>query len=50
LGAIAHGQDELNGDEEDTGVAENQEEEFANAMAEGIEFFIGERASDEVER
>jgi hypothetical protein len=41
LGTITHGKDKLHSDEEDTGIAKNEKEEFTPAM-EGVEFRVGE--------
>lgn len=49
LGSVAHGEDELRADEEDAGVAEDDEDYFTDAVAEGIDGGVGEGAGDEVE-
>lgn len=49
LGAVAHGEDELGGDEEEHEEFEEGEYAGADAVAEGVEEGVGERAGDEVE-
>jgi hypothetical protein len=48
LGTITHGKNELYGDEEDTGIAENREEEFTAAV-EWIKFGVSQGTSNEEE-
>jgi len=49
LGSVAHGKNKLNTDEEDTGVPEDEEDVFGNVVAKGVEFWISETSSNEVE-
>jgi hypothetical protein len=49
LRPIAHAEDELKTNEEDGGVAEYNEDVFADVVTERIDGRVGERAGDEVE-
>lgn len=49
LRAVAHGEDELHADEQCASVAEDVEDNLADAVTEGIHLRVGKRTSDEVE-
>ena len=49
LRTVAHGQDELHADEQRASVAEDVEDDLADAVAEGIHLWVSERTGDEVE-
>ena len=49
LRPVAHGEDELHANEEDAGISQDNEDDIANAVAERVKLWIGERAGDKVE-